>query len=637
MHKNIIYLTVIFYIFNGLIYPQVTLSDFNKEIDKIKEDMKLDIIEGKEVSSEKVDPDIEEIVLTPEIIEVDIADEYFFGYDYFRREINFFDNIPTPLDFKLGPGDEITLSMWGVHNSQENLTINKEGLIYYSNVGFINLSNKSLSEAEEIFREKLSKIYSTLNDDKLKTELTIELSKIRSTNIYFSGEVFNPGVHLIHPFSDIFSAIAQSGGIKDYGSLRKIQLIREGNTIAQVDFYSFFINGVNSFSSIRLLDGDVIHIPPIENRVRILGEINRPGYYEILDGESVEDLIIYAAGLTSMASSTMLIDKMSSVKSRDNDDSAFSSKNIYTKMANLEILNHGDKITVNTLESSDSKVLVIGKVKIPGEYSAINATLKDVLDFAGGFEDPIFSKMIDHNIIVLRNDETQFNPLEFSVKYEDADSFKLEVNDKIFVYENSFYENSPTFKVEGEFLKPGTYPLTENLTVQEAIDMAGGLTPLTSEKNIILIQEYTSLSGDGTSEISEQIRVNNLSLDFIISNNSVIKALPYENVVRVEGNVYEPGLIAYETNLTIYKAIIQAGGYMPNSLKKRVYVRSLNGSVHKTNIFRGRVKRLTPGDTIVVPVNLEPKEFDITAFVADLSTTLANIAAILLVVDNANN
>ena len=482
MHKNIIYLTVIFYIFNGLIYPQVTLSDFNKEIDKIKEDMKLDIIEGKEVSSEKVDPDIEEIVLTPEIIEVDIADEYFFGYDYFRREINFFDNIPTPLDFKLGPGDEITLSMWGVHNSQENLTINKEGLIYYSNVGFINLSNKSLSEAEEIFREKLSKIYSTLNDDKLKTELTIELSKIRSTNIYFSGEVFNPGVHLIHPFSDIFSAIAQSGGIKDYGSLRKIQLIREGNTIAQVDFYSFFINGVNSFSSIRLLDGDVIHIPPIENRVRILGEINRPGYYEILDGESVEDLIIYAAGLTSMASSTMLIDKMSSVKSRDNDDSAFSSKNIYTKMANLEILNHGDKITVNTLESSDSKVLVIGKVKIPGEYSAINATLKDVLDFAGGFEDPIFSKMIDHNIIVLRNDETQFNPLEFSVKYEDADSFKLEVNDKIFVYENSFYENSPTFKVEGEFLKPGTYPLTENLTVQEAIDMAGGLTPLTSEK-----------------------------------------------------------------------------------------------------------------------------------------------------------
>ena len=113
----------------------------------------------------------------------------YYGYDYFKSEINFFDNIPTPTEFKLGAGDEIIVSLWGETNLREKFIINKEGLIYYENIGFINLSNKTIEEAENLLVVELSKIYSTLNDLNNQTKLMVELGKLKSLNIYFSGEV----------------------------------------------------------------------------------------------------------------------------------------------------------------------------------------------------------------------------------------------------------------------------------------------------------------------------------------------------------------------------------------------------------------------------------------------------------------
>jgi len=91
----------------------------------------------------------------------------------------------------------------------------------------------------------------------------LELGKLKSINIYFSGHIENPGINLVHPFSDIFSAIVQAGGVNDKGSLREVQLIRNNKIITTVDFYSFFMNGKNTFSNIKLIDGDVIHIPSV--------------------------------------------------------------------------------------------------------------------------------------------------------------------------------------------------------------------------------------------------------------------------------------------------------------------------------------------------------------------------------------
>ena len=628
----IIFITVV-----NMIYAQVSMSDLkavgNDQLDEIRAELEAAKLDVKEPLVKDIDAIPKIIALEKTVTAIDVMQ--YFGYEYFQRDIEFYDNFPTPSDYRLGPGDELNLSLWGEINTRETILINKDGLIYYKNVGFINLSNKTLKEAELILKDELSRIYATIKDLNNPTELRLSIGELKSINVYFSGHSNNPGINLIHPFSDIFSAIGQSGGLDLDGSLRNIQLIRDGKIISTIDFYSFFKNGKNSFFNIRIIDGDVIHIPTIQNRVKITGEVIKPGFYELIDDESIEDLIDHASGLTAMASSTILTETIIPIKERISDDNAKSSKSIKLADSNSVKLNNGDVVTVLTISDVSSKVEIFGRVKTPGKYPASSGSLRDILDIAGGFDDPVYRKTIrEDEILILRQDSKQFYSKEIAVSYQDSDQFKLEQNDKIFVYENINYRNNFTYRVEGEVFKPGTYALpARSTTVGEALSIAGGMTALTTARNITVKQEFTDIDEDGN-EFTTSESVNNVSLDFIIGINSVIIVSPFENVVRVEGNVYNPGLVAYDRGLTMSQAIVQAGGYKPYSMKKRAYVQKANGEIDKANLFRGRTKRLSPGDTVIVPLNPDPSDFDITTFVADLSTTLANIAAILLIVDN---
>ena len=185
--------------------------------------------------------------------------------------------------------------------------------------------------------------------------------------------------------------------------------------------------------------------------------------------------------------------------------------------------------------------------------------------------------------------------------------------------------------------KPGTYALpARSITVGEALSIAGGITVLTSERNITVKQEFTDIDEDGN-EFTISENVNNVTLDFEIGINSVIIVSPFENVVRVEGNVYNPGLITYQKGKSLPKYIELAGGHKPHSIKRKIYIKRANGNIEQNGrITLGLGKNIYPGDTIIVPLNEDPSKFDITTFIADLSTTLANLAAILLIVDNQN-
>lgn len=630
-------------LFMTCVFAQVSLSDLNKLNNKQIEAIRSELQSNPQIVPNDIDKNLideanssiqEAVEINPEISSTENEN---FGYDYFKRSINFFDNIPTPSNYKLGPGDEIIISLWGETNLSDIFTINKQGLVYYENIGFINLSNKTVDEAEQLLVSKLSQIYSTLVDKDNPTKLMLEIRKLKSVNIYFSGQVEQPGIHLIHSFSDIFTALVQAGGVKQEGSLRNIQLVRKGEIIATVDFYSFFSDGLNNFYDLRLIDGDTIHVPAIENRVEIQGSVLRPGFYEVIASDKLNDLISYAAGLKAKASSVVTVDTVIPIAQRISQDNIISSVNIDLNLSQEHQLNNGDLITVREIGSSDSKVEVFGKVKVPGQYSALNMSLKNILDIAGGFDDPVFRKTIrENNIIVLRKDEKQFYSLEYNIDYKDSDSFMLKIDDKIFVYEDINYRNSYTYRVEGEVNKPGTYPFRKGVTLNEALRLAEGLTDLTTEDNIVISQEFTEVDEDGNLKTISK-KVANAELDFQLDPNIVITALPFENVVSVEGNVYNPGLVSYEKGMNMSKAIILAGGYKPYSLKKRAYVKRANGEIDKANTFRGRLKRVYPGDTVVVPQDPNPSDFDITTFVSDMTTVLANIVAILIIAENQND
>ena len=632
---------IIFLSFMSIVFSQVSIGDINKlsndQLDLIRETLKS---KTKVVEAEKSSllPGVD-VTPSPVTVESRSSDDInvYFGYDYFKRDINFFDNVPTPADFKLGPGDEIIISLWGETNSRENFVINKDGLIYYKNIGFLNLSNKTLKQAEAVLVEELSRVYSTLKDKDSPTELMLELGKIKSINIYFSGQIEIPGINIIHPFSDIFSAIVQAGGVKKEGSLRKVQLIRNNEVIAKVDFYSFFMSGRNTFSNIKITDGDVIHIPTIDKRVEITGAVNRPSYYEILEGESLKDLFDYASGLTSQASSTTTIDQIIPLDKRESDDNSKSSITVKAKESTSIFLNNGDKVSVGFISEVDSKVTVLGKVKAPGEYPASGNSLKDILDIAGGFDDPMYRKMIrDDEIIVIRKDEKQFYGLEFSTPYNKSDSFQLVPGDKIFVYENTLYSNLFSISVTGAVNKRGNFQLKPGMTIRDAIDLAEGFSPIANEEAISVTEFFTFIDDLGY-PTERRRQVKNVTLDFKLANGSIINVLPIENVVNVEGNIYNPGLITYSKGKTVKKYINLAGGSKPNTLSNKIYVKRANGQIKKVTFFQGIGTRVKPGDTIFVPLNPDPQDFDITTFIADLASTLANIAAILVIADRQND
>ena len=620
------------------LFAQVSLSDVreisNEQLEIIRQEL---ANQSSQINAS--DPELKDNELTVvDIVGLDekVIEKNFFGYEYFQKDISFFDNMPAPQDFILGPGDEVIISIWGETNFRKSFTLNREGLIYYEKIGFLNLSNKTISESQLYLKNEFSRIFSTLRDDDARSDLLLEVGQLKSINVYLTGQVSSPGIHLIHPFSNIFSALVQAGGINQNGSLRNIKVIRNNKEIKSVDFYSFFLQGTNDFDSLKLINGDVIHVPTILNRAEIKGEILNPGFFELFENDTVSDLIKYAGGLSENASQSAIIDLIIPFSERLSDDNATTSLNLNSDKYQSINLNNGDSVNIIPISTVESKVEVIGRVKNPGEFS-YKSTLKEVLDLAGGFNDPTFRLTIkEDEILVLRKDASSFYSMQFFTSYNNSESFILKPEDKILVYEDINYRNNFTYRIEGEVVKPGTYPLIKGVTVGEAISLAGGLTELATTDNIIVSEEFTELNEFGDEETT-LLKVAKVDNNFELGINSVINILPFENVVSVEGNVYNPGLVAYSKGLTMTQAIVQAGGYKPYSMKRNSYVKRANGEVSKANLFLGRVKRLNPGDTVVVPVDPNPDEFDITTFIADLSTTLANIAAILLIVDNQSD
>tara|TARA_Y100000768_G_C23947669_1_gene668437 strand:- start:101 stop:1666 length:1566 start_codon:yes stop_codon:yes gene_type:complete len=519
--------------------------------------------------------------------------------------------------------------MWGETNLRQTFIINREGLIYYSNIGFINISNKTLDEAEIFLKNELAQIYSSLEKEKNSTNLVLELGRIKSINVYFTGLIENPGIHLIHPFSDVFSAIVQAGGVKNQGSLRNVQIIRSNKVVATIDFYSFFVNGIESFSKIRILEGDIIHLPVVNKRAQINGAVMQPGFYEFLPNENIEHLINNANGLANSAASSAILERTLLPEDRLSDDYAKISKKIESNNYSQTMLINGDSITILAIADVDLKVDVFGRVKFPGTYPA-SANLKEVLDLAGGFDDPFYRKTIDENIVIVRKDEKQFYSQEINISYENSSNIDLVPGDKIFIYEQRNYSNSLFYTIKGEVNKPGPYILQQGSSIDDAISKAGGFTVLADRKGIILSASNVS---SGNSTLSGPVA--KINLETKLSDQSIITVKRISNVFSVSGNVFKPGLIAFEKSITIKKAIELAGGLQKNTMKRRIYVERSNGEIDKIGSELGRrMKRINDGDRLFIPKNPNERDFDITSFIADLSSSLANIAAILIIVDN---
>jgi len=192
-------------------------------------------------------------------------------------------NTPVPADYILGSGDEIDLKIWGSFEYESTVSINKEGLIYIPKVGSIQISGLRASNLDAFIRNKIKGMFNQFSS-------SATISKVRSIKIYFVGESMNPGSFTVSGLSSLIASLYESGGPTQLGNIRKIQLIRSGKLITTLDLYKFITQG-DSSSDVRLVDGDVILIPVSKNRIALMGEVEKPGIYDILDTEKIEDLM----------------------------------------------------------------------------------------------------------------------------------------------------------------------------------------------------------------------------------------------------------------------------------------------------------------------------------------------------------
>ncbi|MEE8478545.1 MAG: polysaccharide biosynthesis/export family protein, partial [Candidatus Neomarinimicrobiota bacterium] len=225
-------------------------------------------------------------VLSALLDTTEVKGPIYFGYNFFNMPDKFaiFDNIPIPGDYLLGPGDQLIISIWGATQIRSRHLISRDGDIFIDGIGQVNLAGINIATTEKILEERFSEVYSTLKGRNPSTFLSVSLGQLKSINISFVGEVISPGMHAVHPFSDITTALLQVGGVDTIGSLRNIQVIRNGQVFMNLDFYEYLVNGKTTQNT-RLLNGDVIFVPVRQSTVEIEGEVNRPGIYETKSGE----------------------------------------------------------------------------------------------------------------------------------------------------------------------------------------------------------------------------------------------------------------------------------------------------------------------------------------------------------------
>ena len=235
---------------------------------------------------------------------------FYYGYDFFtkRDTIAFWENLPTPSNYLLGPGDELVISLWGATQLRQNYTISREGTIYDEKVGLLNFSGRTMDNASKYLNTQYGKVYATLKGNSPTTFIDVSLGKLRSINVSFVGEVKFPGVYPIHPFSTIITGLIQAGGVDTTGSLRSIKIKRDGKLINEIDLYDYFFYG-NIPKNIQLRDQDVIVVPIRNNIITIDSAVYRPGAYEFIPEESVYNIIQYAGGAKPNASKILSLER----------------------------------------------------------------------------------------------------------------------------------------------------------------------------------------------------------------------------------------------------------------------------------------------------------------------------------------
>lgn len=453
-----------------------------------------------------------------------------FGRDIFKnRELTFEPSLSlaTPRNYRLGPGDEVIIDIYGANQTTIQDVISSEGSITVDVLGPIYLNGKSIEEANTFLRKKLSTIYAGLDsEDDSKTEIVLSLGETRSISINVLGEVETPGTYTLSGFATAFHALYSAGGIKDPGSVRKIKVTRRGKTISTIDAYDFIMNG-NSQSNIRLEDGDAVIVPAYDNLVKLGGQVKRPMYFEMKEGETMQNLLDYAGGFAKGA----YTQNITVIRQGKTNYEVMSVENSEYKTF---LIQEGDEVTVSKLqERYQNRISLRGSVAQPGlfQLSTKVYSVKTLIDRAGGLLPEAFtSRAVLHREKADRTLEVV--PVDLrGIMNGSAQDIILRNNDELFIPSINDMKEYETVSISGQVANPGMYPFAENTTLEDLVMMAGGLNAGASIARVDISRRITDQTGtEANNEISKMYTFS-LKEGFVIDGTPGFILEPYDEVI----------------------------------------------------------------------------------------------------------
>src|SRR3984885_9734997 len=478
-------------------------------------------------------------------------------------------DLPVGPDYVVGPGDGLSIDLWGGVSQRFFRTVDREGRVSLPEAGPVLVSGRNLADVQQ----DLQRILRTEFRD---ASAEVSLARLRTIRIYEVGDVANPGAYDISSLSTPLNALFAAGGPTPKGSLRIVKHYRGKQLVEEVDLYDLLLHGVKSDMA-RLDNGDTVLVPPVGPQVTVEGMVRRPAIYELKDEKNLAAVLELSGGLLPTAAlrhievQRLVAHEKQTMLSLDIPDAGDSAE-VTKKLEAFEIKD-GDRVRIFPIASYNQDAIYLdGHVLRPGRYSyRENMRVTDVI---ATYKDLLPEPSMNYAEIIRLN-PPDFHPTVESFDLADslanpAQAPLLHPMDTVRIYSRFDFENPPIVSVWGDVRAPGTYRTSGQIRLGDAIHLAGGLSPDAQKEDaqvfrympdgkfkIFSVNLSEALAGDPTENIVLQPR------DRLLIHRNTNAADPA--TVYVQGEVARPGRYPLTTNMTVADLLLVGGGLKPGA------------------------------------------------------------------------
>lgn len=613
-----------------------------------------------------------------------------FGYDLFEKPPSTFapvDTVPVEPYYLLGPGDEISINVWGKMNAVYTSTIDMDGKIILPQMGVLYLSGLTFQEAKEAIEKEFARYYNLQ-----EVKINISTGRLRSIRVFVVGKAEVPGSYTLSSHSTLINALFAAGGPSKNGTMRDIQVRRNGGIPVHFDMYDFLLKG-DKTKDVRLMPEDVIFLPPVGPLVGIAGNVNTPAIYELTGEISLKGLIDMAGGLNDIA----LIGRIQITRVINNSRQIILESDLNEiKAADIKI-QPGDLVKIFSIVQDKKVVILSGAIYMEGEYGLSQGmTLKDLIAMAGGLKKYAYTKEVELTRVTPTQDGPKTEKIMIDLKEalegNPKHDIPLKENDYIYVKAVPEWDLYKTVTINGEVRFPGVYTIEKGERLSFLIRRAGGFTDKAFLKGAIFTREsvrdiqqtqlneaidrlehqiiaqsaqsaetaYSSERMQQQAVAAEQrevliakmraakakgrisIKLNVLekfagsTSDIVLEEGDTLIIPGRPDQIQVVGAVFNQTSFIYDPTEAVSTYIEKAGGLTKDADKSEIYLLKVDGTAISKKVGRGFMSNemvLDPGDTIVIPEKVEKIAWlreikDITQILYQIAVT----AGVLIVV-----